>query len=74
MRLDRVLSEGEAQIALSRLGFSIGENPLRPGMYELSHPRLGGSRTVTSDQLVAFAEGATLADELGRGITSTAMP
>ena len=74
MRLDRVLSEGEAQVALSALGFTVGENPLRPGMYELSHPRLGGSRTVTSDQLVAFAEGATLADGLSRGVTSTTMP
>ncbi len=58
MRLDRVYTEGEALIALRRLGFEVNEAPLRPGLYEVSHPRIGGARTFTVDQLCAFAEGA----------------
>ena len=31
MRLDRVYSEGEALVALRKLGFEINDAPLRPG-------------------------------------------
>ena len=68
MRLDRVLSEGEAKTALRQLGFDVREAEGRPGLYDVSHPNLGGERTYTVDQLVYFAEGATLADQLARGV------
>ncbi|HST89956.1 MAG TPA: hypothetical protein VLJ14_16405 [Ktedonobacterales bacterium] len=68
MRLDRVLSEGEAQVALRKMGFDVHEAEGRPGLYELAHPHLGGTRTVTVDQLVFLAEGAALADQLARGV------
>jgi hypothetical protein len=70
MRLDRVLSEGEAKTALRQLGFDAREAEGRPGLYDLSHPSLGGARTFTVDQLVYFAEGAALADQLARGVAA----
>jgi hypothetical protein len=70
MRLDRVLSEGEAKVALRELGFDVREAEGRPGLYDLSHPNLGGTRTLTTNQMVYFAEGASLADQLARGIPS----
>jgi hypothetical protein len=66
VRLDRVYSEGEALVALRRLGFVVNEAPLRPGLYEASHPLVGGSRTFTVEQLCTFAEGASLIDALSR--------
>lgn len=73
MRLDRVLSEGEAKNTLRQLGFDVREAPGRPGLYDLSHPNLGGTRTVTVDQLAYIAEGAALADQLARGLPSREM-
>jgi hypothetical protein len=67
MRLDRVLSEGEAQVALGRMGFDVHAAEGRPGLYELQHPHLGGAKTVTVDQLCCFAEGAVLAEQLVAG-------
>jgi hypothetical protein len=64
VRLDRVYTEGEALVALRRLGFEVNEAPLRPGLYEVSHPRIGGTRTFTVDQLCNFAEGAATIDAL----------
>ncbi len=64
MRLDRVYTEGEALVALRRLGFDVNEAPLRPGLYEVSHPRIGGARTFTVEQLCNFAEGAETIDAL----------
>ncbi|HEY7779104.1 MAG TPA: hypothetical protein VIC85_02720 [Ktedonobacterales bacterium] len=64
MRLDRVYSEGEALVALRKLGFEINDAPLRPGLYELSHRDVGGSRTVTVDQLCSFAEGASVLESM----------
>jgi hypothetical protein len=64
VRLDRVYSEGEALVALKRLGFEVKEAPLRPGLYDVSHPRVGGSRAFTVEQLCTFAEGASLIDAL----------
>jgi hypothetical protein len=68
MRLDRVLSEGEAQVALQRLGFEVRDAPGRPGLIEVAHPKIGGARTMTVEQLCYFAEGAVLADQVIRGI------
>ena len=68
MRLDRVLSEGEAQIALRRMGFDVREAAGRPGLYEIQHSQLGGSKTVTVEQLCFFAEGAVLAEQLSHGV------
>jgi len=70
MRLDRVLSEGEAKVALRELGFDVREAEGRPGLYDLSHPGLGGARTLTTDQMVYLAEGASLGNQLARGIPS----
>ena len=70
MRLDRVLSEGEAKVALRQLGFDVREAEGRPGLYDLSHPNLGGVRTLTTEQLICFAEGTALADQLAHGIPS----
>lgn len=70
MRLDRVYSEGEALVALRRLGFEVNEAPLRPGLYEVSHSRVGGSRTFTVEQLCTFAEGAALIDALAKQSTA----
>lgn len=67
MRLDRVLSEGEAQVALQRMGFAVRPAPMRAGLYEIAHPSLGGSRTATVDQLCFFAEGAAAAEQVLRG-------
>lgn len=66
MRLDRVYSEGEALVALKRLGFDVHEAKQRPGLYEATHPSVGGLRTFTVEQLCAFAEGAALAESLLR--------
>jgi hypothetical protein len=66
VRLDRVYTEGEALVALKRLGFEVVEAPLRPGLYEVSHPRVGGARTFTVEQLCNFAEGASLVETLLR--------
>ncbi len=70
MRLDRVLSEGEAQIALRRLGFDVHEAEGRPGLYEMQHSQLGGTKTVTVEQLCFFAEGAASAEQLSRGVVA----
>jgi hypothetical protein len=64
MRLDRVYTEGEALVALRRLGFQVIEAPLRPGLYEATHPQIGGQRTFTVEQLCTFAEGAAMIDAL----------
>jgi hypothetical protein len=66
MRLDRVYSEGEALVALKRLGFDVREAKQRPGLYEATHPQVGGMRTFTVEQLCAFAEGAVIAESLLR--------
>jgi hypothetical protein len=66
MRLDRVYSEGEAQVALQRMGFDVHPAPMRPGLYEIAHPALGGERTCTVDQMCFFAEGASAAEQLVR--------
>ncbi len=58
MRLDRIFSEGEAVNALRRLGFVVREVENRPGLVELSHPKIGGTRVFTIEQLTSFAEGA----------------
>ncbi|HEX6121749.1 MAG TPA: hypothetical protein VFY89_01250 [Ktedonobacterales bacterium] len=63
MRLDRVLSEGEAVNALRRFGFEIREAEYRPGLFEVSHPNIGGTRVFTIEQLASFAEGATVMEE-----------
>jgi hypothetical protein len=64
VRLDRVYTQGEALVALKRLGFVVNEALMRPGLYEMSHPRVGGARTFTVDQLCAFAEGAAVLESL----------
>ena len=64
MRLDRIYSEGEALVALKRLGFEVKEAPLRPGLYEVTHPQVGGARTFTVEQLCTFSEGASLLEAL----------
>jgi hypothetical protein len=68
MRLDRVLSEGEAQVALRRLGFDVHPAAGRPGLYEVAHPQVGGARTMTVDQLCFFAEGAVIVEQVVRGV------
>lgn len=70
MRLDRVMSEGEAQVALRKLGFVVREAVGRPGLYDISHPTVGGATTMTVDQLCFFAEGAAIADQIFRGVPS----
>ncbi len=70
MRLDRVFSEGEAQVALRRLGFEVREAQGRPGLFDISHPSIGGARTATVEQMCFFAEGAVLAEQLARGVPS----
>ena len=60
MRLDRILSEGEAVNALRRFGFVVREAEYRPGLFEVSHPQVGGTRIFTIEQLTCFAEGATI--------------
>jgi len=64
MRLDRVLSEGEAVNALRRLGFGLREVENRPGLVEVSHPHIGGTRVFTIEQLTNFAEGAAMIEAL----------
>ncbi|HEX9057780.1 MAG TPA: hypothetical protein VF818_09635 [Ktedonobacterales bacterium] len=66
MRLDRVYTEGEALVALRRLGFEVNTAPLRPGLYEVSHPTIGGTRTFTVEQLCNFAEGAAMIDSVAK--------
>ncbi|HEV2460748.1 MAG TPA: hypothetical protein VGS80_20530 [Ktedonobacterales bacterium] len=70
MRLDRVFSEGEAQVALRGLGFDVREAEGRPGYFDVSHPKLGGARTFTTEQIMYFAEGAALGDQLAHGLPS----
>lgn len=60
MRIDRVLAEGEAVSALRRMGFDVREADGRPGLYEVSHPQIGGMRVFTIEQLCCFGEGATV--------------
>ncbi|HEX9035627.1 MAG TPA: hypothetical protein VF808_01400 [Ktedonobacterales bacterium] len=72
MRIDRIYAEGEALNALKALGFEIKEVSYRDGLYEVSHPSLGGARTFTVAQLTAFAEGVACAETLLRGATSPA--
>jgi len=67
MRLDRVLSEGEAREVLRRFGFDVRSAPLRPGLFEVTHPRLGGQRTINVEQLCYFAEGITAGEQLVGG-------
>jgi hypothetical protein len=74
MRLDRVYSEGEAQVALQRMGFDVRPAPLRPGLYELAHPSIGGTRTCTVEQLCFFAEGAAAAEQIFKGVPVPEMP
>jgi hypothetical protein len=73
MRLDRVLSEGEAINALQRMGFQLRESQNRRGLYEVTHPDVGGARTFTVEQLCSFAEGATVIESHLKG-TAAALP
>lgn len=59
MRLDRILSEGEAINALRRMGFQLRDSPNRRGLYEVTRSGGDGVRTFTVEQLCSFAEGAT---------------
>lgn len=72
MRLDRIYAEGEALNALKLLGFEIKEVPYREGLYEVSHPQLGGTRTFTVAQLTSFAEGAACIETALKGAPTTA--
>ena len=72
MRIDRIFAEGEAVNALKLLGFEVNEVPYREGFYEVSHPKLGGTRTFTVTQLTTFAEGVACAETLFRGAPATA--
>ena len=72
MRIDRIYAEGEAVNELRRLGFVIKDAPYREGLYEVSHPDLGGTRTFTVAQLTTFAEGAANVETLLRGAPTTA--
>lgn len=72
MRIDRIYAEGEAINELRRLGFVVKDAPYREGLYEVSHPTLGGSRTFTVAQLTNFAEGAANVETLLRGAPTTA--
>lgn len=60
MRIDRVLAEGEAVNALQTMGFIVSAAEHRSGLYEVSHPQVGGTRVFTIGQLCSFAEGATV--------------
>jgi hypothetical protein len=51
MRLDHVLTEGEAEIILKKAGFIITENPKGPRLILLEHPKLAGERTFTVEPL-----------------------
>lgn len=66
MRLDRIYSEGEAINALRNLGYRIENVPYRPGLYNVDHPELGGTRTFTEEQLCRFAEGVSCTETLLR--------
>jgi hypothetical protein len=72
MRIDRIYAEGEAINQLRRLGFEIKDAPYREGLYEVSHPNLGGERTFTVAQLTNFAEGSACVETLLRGAPTTA--
>jgi hypothetical protein len=72
MRLDRVLSEGEAINALQRMGFQVRESQNRRGLYEVSNPDVGGARTFTVEQLCSFAEGASVIESHLKGAAATA--
>lgn len=71
MRLDRVLSEGEALVALRRMGFEVAPAEGRLGLYEVTHPQIGGQRVFTVDQLCDFAAGAMVLDSHVRGAPAT---
>ena len=71
MRLDRVLSEGEAQIALRRMVFVVREAQGRPGLYEIENDKIGGIRVMTVEQLCSFAEGAVIAEQLRQGVAGS---
>ncbi len=60
MRLDRILTEGEAVTALQKLGFTVREAPNRSGQYIIAHTQIGGERTFTIEQLCSFTEGAVV--------------
>ncbi|MBA3824632.1 MAG: hypothetical protein H0X24_12155 [Ktedonobacterales bacterium] len=60
MRLDRILTEGEAVNALQKLGFTVREAPNRIGQYVVAHAQIGGERTFTIEQLCSFTEGAVV--------------
>ncbi len=66
MRLDRIYTEGEAITALRNLGYRVQDAPYRPGLYEVDHPDLGGTRTFTEEQLCRFAEGVSSTETLLR--------
>lgn len=72
MRIDRIYAEGEALNALKQLGFEVKDVPYREGLYEVSHPKLGGARTFTVAQLTDFAEGAACVETLLQGAPATA--
>jgi hypothetical protein len=72
MRIDRIYAEGEAINLLRQLGFEVKDAPYRDGLYEVSHPNLGGTRTFTVAQLTTFAEGAANVETLLRGAPTSA--
>lgn len=67
MRIDRIFSEGEAAHALRRLGFEVAPAPGRPGLYDVAHPVIGGTRVFTTEQLCDFAAGATVIESHLKG-------
>ena len=70
MRLDRIYTEGEAITALRNLGFRVQDAASRPGLYEVDHPELGGTRTFTEEQICRFAEGVSCTETLLRRATT----
>ncbi len=73
MRLDRILSEGEALVSLRRMGFTVTPVEGRPGLYEVTHPQIGGQRVFTVDQLADFAAGASVLESHLRGTPTTSL-
>lgn len=71
MRIDRVLAEGEAVNALRQMGFDVREADGRPGLYEVSHPGIGGMRVFTIEQLCCFAEGAAVIETHMRALAAS---
>jgi hypothetical protein len=64
MRLDHVLTEGEAENILKKAGFIISENPKGPRLISLAHPKLAGDRAFTVEQFCNFAEGLAVMQTL----------